>query len=54
MIHSNNIDTGTHPLYRKNTPHAFYKHKAEKFYIFFEKVFRLYVLGLHIGSAKSN
>ena len=34
-----------HPLSEKH-PHAFFKHKAVKFYIFFKKVFRLYAVGL--------
>ena len=37
-----------YPCYRKNTPHAFFKHKAKKILFIFEKVFRLHAFGLHI------
>ena len=35
-------------------PHAFFKHKAEKIFLNFEKVFRLYAVGLHIVTAKAS
>ena len=47
MIHSNNLDTSTHPPVTEKHPHAFFKHKAVKFLYFFGKVFRLYAVGLH-------
>ena len=53
MIHLNNLDTSTHPLYRK-TPPCLFKHKAKKIFINFEKVFRLDADGLHIRSAKAS
>jgi hypothetical protein len=43
----------TTPLPQKH-PHAFFKHKAKKFFLAFEKVFRLYADGLHIVSAKAS
>jgi len=51
MIHSNNLDTSTTP-FPKNTPHAFFKHKAVKIFLNFEKVFRLHAFGLHIVKAR--
>jgi hypothetical protein len=54
MIRSNNLDTSTPPPLPQNTPHAFFKHKAVKKFLNFEKVFRLHAVGLHIVTAKAN
>jgi hypothetical protein len=54
MIYSNNLDTSTHPRYRKNTPMPFFKHKAKKIFLYFGKVFRQYAVGLHIVTAKAS
>jgi hypothetical protein len=35
-------------------PYAFFKHKAVKIFLNFEKVFRLHAVGLHIVTAKAN
>ena len=38
--------------YTAKHPHAFFKHKAKKIFLNFEKVFRLYADGLHIVKAR--
>ena len=50
MIHSNS----THPPVTEKHPHAFFKHKAKKIFLNFEKVFSLYPVGLHIVTSKSS
>ena len=44
------IPVPTPPPLPQKHPHAFFKHKAKKIFLNFEKVFRQYAVSLHIVS----